>query len=460
MRAVVPNLDQIVDRVRDAAGADFAFVLTKRGRLVTQNAPQDMPETGRARLVAGALRLGGRRQVAELPMPREHLVPFGGAAPVDVFITMAAGQAVLCVVMSSWADKRSVLEAIQVAIGHLEALLGKSSLNKASRTRPPSAREPAPPTREPARRRAPSTKPPGKRTGKTRRPGPMAGLVQLSGGRARPSPKLEAPPMIEAAPDDRKATRGAPRVRDTEPPPIGFSRPFESMPEIVISTAPVGRETLAAIEQDASDTGPAHSTPDIRVELTSIGRETELDLRREEEQRMHSLAHAPKPDALVASAALRMTQPWAEAPVDAKRAADAARRGRKLAAPKVTLKLDDPDDDVLEALLVDDVDDTSGDVPTGSRPPAGGAKARSSKTIKNASGSPSANAKGAKDGAANRGASSAAKGKEPRSGEDSWDVPPPPPESAAETKRSPKPSLDVWREAIERATREQAKPRR
>jgi hypothetical protein len=39
-------------------------------------------------------------------------------------------------------------------------------------------------------------------------------------------------------------------------------------------------------------------------------------------------------------------------------------------------------------------------------------------------------------------------------------VRPPPPESAAETKRSPKPSLDVWREAIERATREQAKPRR
>ena len=45
-------LDEIIDRVAEACGADFAFVLSRRGRLVTQNAPKDMPEQGRAELAA------------------------------------------------------------------------------------------------------------------------------------------------------------------------------------------------------------------------------------------------------------------------------------------------------------------------------------------------------------------------------------------------------------------------
>ena len=49
------------------------------------------------------------------------------------------------------------------------------------------------------------------------------------------------------------------------------------------------------------------------------------------------------------AATSRATVPWVELPTDTKRAADAAIVARNLAPPKVTLKLEEADDVVLEA---------------------------------------------------------------------------------------------------------------
>jgi len=313
----VPALDEVIDRIRDDAGADFAFVLTQRGRLVTKNAPRDMPEVGRAKLVGAAQALGGPGKVGELTMPRADLVRFGGAAPVDVFVALAA-QAIVCVVMASWADKRPVLPAMDAGLTDLEELLAEA---QATRTKAPRGAAKA------SARKAAAAKPKA-----------MSGLVQLSGPSTSAAATLKKPPTI----------------RVNEAPPVGFSRAAESMPEVVIGTATLGRESLAAVELDGQSRGVTASAPDVRVELVSIGRDTELDLRQEEAKRMQSLAGSPIPDPLVAPAAHRLTQPWSEAPADAKRAADAARRGRRIAPPKVTMKLEDADDEVIEALLIDD----------------------------------------------------------------------------------------------------------
>src|SRR6185437_2339121 len=49
------------------------------------------------------------------------------------------------------------------------------------------------------------------------------------------------------------------------------------------------------------------------------------------------------------AAAQRLTVPWVELPGDTKRAADAAVMGRNLAPPKVSLKLEEADDGVIDA---------------------------------------------------------------------------------------------------------------
>ena len=48
------TFELVVEQVRAVAGADFAFVLTRRGRLVTRDAPRDMPESGRDTIVEAA----------------------------------------------------------------------------------------------------------------------------------------------------------------------------------------------------------------------------------------------------------------------------------------------------------------------------------------------------------------------------------------------------------------------
>src|SRR5262249_48152441 len=112
-------------------GADFAFVLNKTGRLISRDAPLEMPELGRARLMEAALAMAGIASMAEITLPRDELVPYGGGAPIDAYVPLPGPHAIVCVVMSTWADKRPVKPALDEGVRELESLVGgKSRPNK------------------------------------------------------------------------------------------------------------------------------------------------------------------------------------------------------------------------------------------------------------------------------------------------------------------------------------------
>jgi hypothetical protein len=114
-----------------------------------------------------------------------------------------------------------------------------------------------------------------------------------------------------------------------------------SAPEIVVNgEATLGRESLAAIDQDGKPR-PTSSPESIRIDLVSLP-EVELGERL-------PLAAGVERAAVRGPAASRATVPWVESPVDTKRTTDAAVVGRKLSPPKVTVKLEDADQAVLEA---------------------------------------------------------------------------------------------------------------
>jgi hypothetical protein len=322
----VRTVEQIVEQIRSFAGADFAFVLTRKGRLVTYRAPRDMSEQGRSRLVRAAKPLLGTDRIAVITVPREDLVPFGGAAPVDVYVGVAADQAIVCVVMATWADKIRVGPALAEGIKAIEPLL---------------------------RRGVPSSR----RTGDV---GPAKGSPFVGDRRSVPPPVFSRVPLIRAASTPEihvgeaeigrasaatirhatAATPSSPEITfgETElgrQSMIAVRRDIHatsSMPEIVVTgEATVGRETMAAIDLDSKPRRT--STPEsIRVELVSVA---ESELRPTEDAR-------PSGDS-------RTTVPWVEMPADTKRAADAELLARKVAPPKVTLRLEDADDAVLEA---------------------------------------------------------------------------------------------------------------
>ena len=227
------TFELVVEQVRGVAGADFAFVLTRRGRLVTRDAPRDMPEVGRAALMDAARTLE-RGAVGELTIPRQELVPFGGAAPVDVHFAVAADQAILCVVMSSWVGKSMVSRALHDGIAKIEAVIAASG-------------------REPIRRRKSVAPPPMNKT--------TAGLVIAEGATTHAVRSLERPPVIQRA-SSRPPAR--PRV--------------SSLPEISVGTTELGRESLAALDRetigDRRARGRPPSSPQISVSEGELGRES------------------------------------------------------------------------------------------------------------------------------------------------------------------------------------------
>lgn len=357
------TFELVVEQVRAVAGADFAFVLTRRGRLVTRDAPRDMPEVGRTAIMDAARPLE-RGAVGELTLPREELVPYGGAAPIDVHFGVAADQAILCVVMSSWARKAMVSQALTDGVAKIEAVIAASG-------------------REPARRRK-SVAPPsmGKST---------AGLVVASGATTHAARSLERPPVIQSQRPPPRPNRG-------------------SLPQITVGTAELGRESLAALEREARgerfSVPRLPSAPEISVEEGTLGRDSlaaidsevrgkrrgsaplislgEASLGREslaaideDEERPSGVRLAIRPtttsmpdtmrveleslgDLEVPSsrspASRRKTHPWVEQPEDTKRSLDAERVGRKISPPKVTLKLEDADSDVFEAARLDPIE--------------------------------------------------------------------------------------------------------
>lgn len=388
------DFDAISDQAYVAAGADFAFVLTRRGRLVTRHAPRDMPQEGRGRIVEAALGLRSGGRLGHVELPREDLVPYGGAAPVEVYFGVAA-EAILCVVMPSWADRAGVLPALEEGLraldqGDEEAPAESRPVRKGPRrspsrprmeAAPPSSRRPpvaeirepppstravaafcaqpsAPPLASPSspsstELRAPAAPPARKRSA-------VAGLVALANGSparslARPVMLRDAPPPPAASPrpsaslpDIRigEATLGRESLAAIERE-LGV-RP--SLPEIRVGAAPVGRDTLVAIEAETMQPARPGSAPDaVRVDLVSISRDSLLDIAAEEARQATA---GPRPSMpLIRNE--RLTRPWVEAPEDARRRLEAAKRARSAAPPELDVELIEPDTEVFEAALRD-----------------------------------------------------------------------------------------------------------
>jgi hypothetical protein len=391
------SLDAITSRIRQDAGADFAFILTRKGRLLTREAPPQMPEIGRTACVAAANEaIEAGASVAERTMPREHLVPFGGAAPVDVFVS-PCGEAVVCVVLATWADASAVGPALDAHLPALAELLAEAKAQRSGRARtgrtvappapppppdaiPPARATPLPQSRpnRPPRERAASRpsragrppaslagredsatgRPPASRgTGRpSSRPRPLAGLVELSKGGVRASDRMQRGPTIaERTATPRPAT--TPRADSSAGPSRGAARlPFPSevprggggsLPHIDVGTAPLGRETIAAIEADGHARG---SLPHIEVHDAMLGRETLAAIDADHDA-MRALTRAPSIEVaaieigeaelgheslaaledearLVTGHGDRSTQPWTEPRGDAARAAPAGALGR------------------------------------------------------------------------------------------------------------------------------------
>lgn len=119
----MPTLDDLVERLRQAAGAEFAFALTRDATLVTRDAPQLMPEAGRKLIAAAAEVLIGKRDVGFLSITRGDLVPYGGPGPVDVGFGVAASERVICVVMTNSSRRDAVREALEQHLPVIEAFL-------------------------------------------------------------------------------------------------------------------------------------------------------------------------------------------------------------------------------------------------------------------------------------------------------------------------------------------------
>lgn len=374
----VSNIEQVIEQIRSFAGADFAFMLTRRGRLVTRGAPRDMSEAGRARLVALAEPLVGTDGIGEMTLPREDLVPFGGAAPVDVYVAVAAEKAIVCAVMSTWAAKSRIIPAMKAGIRALGPLIEGQEANArrrrtemASEAKAPDSRPPAsrPPASRPPASRPPASRPPDSRSGgKGKRTN--AGLLSGSGPTTHASRTLEQAPQIKSVPPPPGPVlpNPAPAGREGSMPSITLGEatlgreslaaieaeleavtpraPASSIPSITVGQATLGRESVEAIEaeQQASTRSAEGSAPSIRLTEAELGRESveaieaetrapesaaPVDTRLELDIRLE-LDTAPDLEPLSGSgpASPRTTQPWVEPAEDAKRKAAAARAAR------------------------------------------------------------------------------------------------------------------------------------
>jgi hypothetical protein len=308
----VTSLDAIIDRVSEMAGADFAFVLTRRGRLATRKAPADMPESGRMAIVALA-----ERQLRDKPgsvshadIPREMLVPFGGAAPVDVYVA-AREEAILCVVMATFAEQRFVSDAMEAGARDLDKLLQAEAERRARRRPAKGTKErdvPKPGKSNPGARRRLSAPPP---------PPP-------------PSEPARGPVFRNTIPDGHLSVK----ISEVSGP----ADILDDMPTITIAPTRAGRATLAAIEVD-------RDAPEITYGQSTIGRATlseiELSLVPQGDPRSSvpeirvDVVSLPAIDTAELDVTDRMTLPFTEHPDEAKRRFELA---QKLAEGPVVLE--------------------------------------------------------------------------------------------------------------------------
>ncbi len=395
------------DIARDAArlaGADFAFVLSQAGLLVTKDAPREMPDRGRMKIL-WACPAGKNGEVTHLEMPREDLVPFGGAAPVDVFAVRVEDTAILACVLSTWNDKGNVVLAMTSGASSLGEMIRKAKRARVQRLAV-AAEGPPPAAQRSASKKgveAPSTAtqggetPPkraaasGASTNKKERTSAAAHVSAKATKRDRPSASSGAFAPAQVASQARKDRTSAlpksPKESASKKPIRTHSEPeivvgeaalgretlfaieghlattlgatsasalsvvgVGSQPEIVVGEAAVGRETLFAIDA-ASPHAPAGPAPEgIRVQLDSVGRETMLEIAQLEADEMERAPTVDEP--LIVSQ--RKTLPWVDTASALKRTVDAKAKARAMAAPEVKVSVEEMDPEALLQALRED----------------------------------------------------------------------------------------------------------
>ncbi len=385
------DLHDIASQVATTSGADFAFVLSQAGLLVTRDAPRDMPDGGRTKILWACP--PGKSEIAHLEMPRQELVPFGGAAPIDVFAIRVEDTAILVAVMSSWNDKGNVVLALTTGAAALGEMIRNAKhvrAQKVARQAEGGRRERASAVpAEPARRERVAVLPAdGGRRGRTSVLPPEGGRRERTSAlpaepsrrdRASGAPKEPArrertsvaPPesgrrertsVLPKGPKDAAAKKApkadaanaarlealAARVQAAAKRREARAR-ASSEPEITMGEALVGRETLVAIEA-ALPALPAGPSPEsVRVELDSIGRETMLEIARFEAAEMARSPTVEEP--LVVND--RRTMPWVDT-ASLKRTVDAKAAVRGVAPPELKVTVEEMDPDALERALRDD----------------------------------------------------------------------------------------------------------
>jgi hypothetical protein len=302
------SIEDVIERIRAAAGAEFAFVLTMRGRLVTLRAPREMPEAGRERLVSAARSIIDGRKVERMTLPRDALVPYGGAAPIDVFFAVAAERAVVCVVMiPGFRHSRKITSAIEAGLQDIEAKVQPAFdsriLSRGTAELPPSTRK------EPAA------------TGST--PPPAADPPQSASRAQNASSRGTSRRRRDQGAPTRKAS---PRALDRSS--LGQPHSVPVPPVSVARFVATGEPSPHAFDS---------SWPDHRVlaEIDSDARQASEPLS------------APLPPT-----ARRESFPPLDAPSDLS-------PSRKSSPPNVTVELADADDELLEAVRLNEAQATA-----------------------------------------------------------------------------------------------------
>jgi hypothetical protein len=224
------TMDDLVERLRQAAGAEFAFALTFEATLVTRDAPQQMPEMGRKFLADLGSGLVGKRDIGFVCLPRSSIVPYGGPGPVEIGVGVAASSRVICVVTTTSAQRILVREVMERHLPVIEAYLA-----------PPDAPNAAPHIEV-----------------RSQVPLGDATLAAISLDALRP--KRQELPSITIGP-------AAPLGRETLAA-IQLEEDKYEAPRIVVEPArKLGRETLAAIERDSLIEGKPGAAPPIPQDL-------------------------------------------------------------------------------------------------------------------------------------------------------------------------------------------------
>lgn len=249
------TLDDLVERLRHAANAEFSFALSFEGVLVTRHAPQLMPEAGRTFLVSVAEELVGKRDVGFVCLPRADLVPYGGPGPVEIGFAVAASSRIICVVMTTSAQRNAAREAMEQHLPVIEAFLA-----------PPDAPHAAPHIE--VRPQVPL----GEESLAAIRLDTLRRDTPVSSAHATVKLGLEAPrvPAPAAKKDDQPTITvgpAAPLGRETLAA-IHLDEHKNAAPRIVVEPArKLGRETLAAIERDIAVEGAPLAKPTIPQDL-------------------------------------------------------------------------------------------------------------------------------------------------------------------------------------------------